>query len=458
MSPAAHVDGARRRARARARRAGFTMVELTVALLAGLLVAMGIVALSREATNTFHDEARASVAEASLRAAMDRLRSDLQRAGYMSTANFLADPAVATSPGVSPAVGMGNYAGISGLQSIHLMAPAAPLALSGINGLAPDVLEISGNMTTADEFDVAYIAPLSGTCQKIYLSPTSPAMYRLIGDGGAGAANLGAAFQPYAGSQFIVRLVDDAGRAQFLVTCGSGAAAGIDTGVNLPYVAVDTSPSGTPLKTAQNTGTMAALTGPAAGRAWVNPVAIVHWEIVAASTETAQYTNGLQTQTGATGVADPTKYDLVRTLVDAHDNAVVNTSEVIAEYAADLKFAFSVAGTAAAAADPQSISPTVTTYDFSSTNNATVGGAIRSGGGGGTPQRIRSVRMRLTTRASQADRTATIPVLPAYSDTYLYRYCILPGGCTSNGTTLQYARARTLTTEVTVPNQAKAFY
>ena len=61
--------------------AGFTLIEVTVSLAAGLLVALGIVALSREATRTFHEEVRSSAAEATLRTAVDRLRSDLQRAG-----------------------------------------------------------------------------------------------------------------------------------------------------------------------------------------------------------------------------------------------------------------------------------------------------------------------------------------------------------------------------------------
>ena len=48
--------------RRRTSRSGFTLIELTVALVAGLIVALGIMALSREATRTFHDEVRARLA------------------------------------------------------------------------------------------------------------------------------------------------------------------------------------------------------------------------------------------------------------------------------------------------------------------------------------------------------------------------------------------------------------
>ena len=53
--------------RARAGKQGFTLIELTVSLVAGLIVALGIVGLSREATHTFHEEMRSSAAEANLR-------------------------------------------------------------------------------------------------------------------------------------------------------------------------------------------------------------------------------------------------------------------------------------------------------------------------------------------------------------------------------------------------------
>jgi hypothetical protein len=441
------------------------MVELTVALLAGLIVGMGIVALSRDATNTFHDEARASVAEASLRAAMDRLRSDLQRAGYMSTPNFLNDPMIATLPGTTPGTSFnGPLPGITQLQSIYITPATAP-ALSTVNGVDSDVVEISGNLTVADQFDVAYIGAQTGTCQKIYLSPTTPAMYRLVGDGGA-MADLVAAFQPAPNKQFVIRLVDDTGHSQFLVTCAAGAA-GLDPAVNLPYVAFDAATS--PLQTAQNTGTMASLTGPAAGRAWVNPVATVRWEIMTTADEQTnhipQAVNGLPTQ-NPSGAADVTKYDLVRTLLDINRTAISDTAEVVAEYVVDLKLAVSVVGSMVQAPNQQASAVDMTSYAFSATENRAIAGLIKApGGGGGVPQRIRSVRARLVTRAGQADRTAIISPPPLAGSTssggtdgYLYRYCVLPGGCTSNGTTYQYARARTLTTEVALPNQARFFY
>ncbi len=91
MSPTKRETRARQ-LRGRRSQQGFTLVELTVALVAGLIVALGIMGLSRESTRTFHEEMRVSAAEANLRTAVDRLRADLSRAGYMSTSNIFERP------------------------------------------------------------------------------------------------------------------------------------------------------------------------------------------------------------------------------------------------------------------------------------------------------------------------------------------------------------------------------
>lgn len=441
------------------------MVELVVALLAGLLVAAGIVTLSREATNTFHEEARASAAEAGLRAAIDRLRADLQRGGFMSTGNIVTDPMIAAAPGAAHYAAATAPAAIQTLASIlysaggslakNLTNASPALTTEQSPALAPDLIDIGGNLTTADQFDVAYIAPAVGNCTTIYLSPTSPAMYRIMGNGTAGATELLNIFQPdptYA-QEFIVRLVDDSGHTQFLETCGSGASApGAVAGVvgGQPYVSVNT--QATPLQMGVNTGTVGGLVGFAAGRAWVNPVQIVQWEITSSSStndpEPAQFLNGLEaTSNGAT---DPTKYDLMRSLLDATGVIVPSTSEIVAEYAVDLGFAFSVdTGTA--------LLPNVVTYPFNNPSNVTAAGAVSNPSA--TPERIRTVRARLAVRTAQPDRSVGIGLLPANygSETYLYRYCV--ASCPSPpASALAWARVRTVTTEVDLPNQSANYY
>jgi type II secretory pathway pseudopilin PulG len=441
----------------------FTLVELTVALLAGLIVAMGIVSLSREATNTFHEEARSSAAEAALRTAMDRLRADVQRAGYMSTGNILWDPNLVhvpvppgTAPGLPTVTAMKGVAGIKSLGSILLTkggsgGPVTPLSGNQIPPLAPDRIQISGNMTVADQFDVAMISPQpNGNCRRIYLTPTAPALFRLlVASGGASAVELNNVFVPSAGgAQFIVRLVDNTGHSQFLATCSTGPG-GIDgTG---PYV--DTDESKTPLIDANAAGTLAGPKGYCAGKCWINPVHIVQWELVAATAEPDPDTKMLGRQSTVTGT-DPNKYDLLRSYVDANGTVVADTREVVAEYAVDLSFAFSVdQGTPTL--------PVISLFGFDDgPSNVPWAQVITQTQSSPGPQRIRSVQVRLATRTAQADRTVNITPVPKnyLSQTFIYRYCMTANCTTYSPGTPQWARVRTLTTEVSLPNQSRNFW
>ena len=442
--------------RARARgEAGFTLMELTVALLAGLIVAMGIVSLSREATNTFHEEARGSAAEAALRTAIDRLRADLARAGYMSTGNILVDPNIAHAPGQTNIQSITGMAGITGLASIHWDPTNNSVATNpGINALtkiqsalSPELIRISGNLTAADQFDVQSISQ-TGACRRIYLNPNAPALFRILTPAGAGGgAELAHIFVPSAkgAAQFIVRLVDDTGRSQYLATCGA-AAVGLDAAnSNLPYVDIDN--TNTPILTANATGTIGGVSGYAAGRSWINPVHIARWEIIDAATEPLQDST-LQRQ--SLSATDANKYDLMRSYVDATGAVVPDTREVVAEYAVDLAFAFS--------ADSGSpVKPNITTYAFDAPkDNGPWGIATATANPG--PHRIRSVRARLVTRTAQPDRTVNIDVLPKNypSQAFMYRYCMVTPCATSDGTP-RWARTRTLTTEVALVNQSRSF-
>jgi prepilin-type N-terminal cleavage/methylation domain-containing protein len=468
--------------RLRRRQSGFTLIELTVSLVAGLIVALGIMALSREATRTFNEEARGAAAEATMRTAIDRLRADLQRAGYMSTANIMGDPSIAKVPGTTNIANTkASMKGILHLQSINLTSGGSLtnnlLTLSAVQtpALTPDSFDLGGNMTTAEQFEVQMIIPSAGACTQVLLSSASAAMYRIAATGlGSATASqeLRNAFQPVPSTmstQFIVRLVDTTGHTQYLATCAMSAAAGI-TG-SQPYVWLDT--ADTPIQYASQT-TGATVGQQAIGGATgycvgciVNPVQLVRWEITTSAKEattTAQYAVGLDNTptgyVGGVGTIDPNKYDLMRTYLDATQTPVPETSEVVAEYAVDLKLAFSVDTTLNG-----DQFPTITTLAFSDTTNGTMWGKdvatatpfVANQG----PQRIRSARVRLVTRAAQPDRTVTVAVpSPAGLATdFMYRYCVnsSPSCATSDGT-LRWARARTVTAEVSLPNASQDFF
>ncbi len=340
----------RRARRNRAVSAGFTLVELTVALLAGLIVAMGIVSLAKASTQTFHEETRAAAAEATLRTAMDRLRADLARGGYMSTGNIMADTNIAKPFGQATPQLPASMPGLKRLASIHLFEGGSlantitTLSNAQPTPLAPDAIEIGGNMTSAEEFEVQLVEPPNGNCQRVLLSSASPAIYRAAPSTDTQqAADLRNLFQPVPSAmttQFIVRIVDDTGRSQFVATCPEANAAGFDLPTGLPYVDIDA--INTPILTSQQTGTLGGISGFASGRAFVNAVQIVRWEIVGSADEAknqAQYANALDSL--STGGTDPNKYDLVRSYLDITTGLPIpQTTELVAEYAVDLAFAF----------------------------------------------------------------------------------------------------------------------
>jgi Tfp pilus assembly protein PilW len=441
----------------------FTLIELTVSLVAGLIVALGILALSREATRTFNEEVRGAAAEATLRTAVDRLRADLQRAGYMSTANVALDPMIAkplTQPTNIPKTAP---LGIQKLASIYLNAggslTANALAQSSVQtpALTPDSFDIGGNLSTAEQFEVQMIVPPTTGCTRVLLSTASSAMYRIAvaGLGSAAAtAELRNAFQPVpAGmtTQFMVRLVDSTGHVQYLATCKNATAASFNG--TQPYVDLDTST--TPLVFASQTGTVGGISGYCEG-CFINPVQLVRWEITTTKQEqahTAQYAVALANL--STNTIDPLKYDLIRTYLDATDSYVYETSEVVAEYAVDLKLAFSVETTALG--DQQ---PSISTLTFDDSTNAnwakdvTTTATVNVG-----PQRIRSARVRLVTRAAQSDRSVNVPLGNFGAQTFMYRYCVNASpSCATNDGTLRWARARTVTAEVSFHNTAQDFF
>ena len=453
------------------RQAGFTLIELTVSLVAGLVVALGIMALSREATRTFNEEVRGAAAEATMRTAVDRLRADLQRAGYMSTANIMGDPMIAKVPGTTNVANTKpSMLGILHLQSINLYsggltADLLPLSSVQTPALAPDSFDLGGNMTTAEQFEVQMIVPSTSNCTQIMLSSASSAMYRIAasGMGTPGAAQeLRNAFQPVPATmttQFMVRLVDTTGHTQYLATCPGANAAGF-TGTQ-PWVSVST--ADTPIQYAVQTHTQGGVTGYCVG-CIVNPVQIVRWEITTATkeqTNQAQYATALDSlpaNASTSPTIDPNKYDLMRTYVDATWTPIYATSELVAEYAVDLKLAFSVDNTILG--DQK---PSIVTFAFDDTADnklwgtdvSTVVPPVPNRG----PERIRSARVRLVTRAAQADRTVNVPVSNFGVQEFMYRYCVnaVPS-CATNDQTLRWARARTVTAEVALPNPSQDFY
>ena len=239
------------RRHSRSRMRGFTLIELMVSLIAGLFVAMAVVGLSTQATSTFHEEARTANSEMTLRTAIERLRADLQRAAYMSSGNYQADPLIAMAPG-SQRPKTGQFNSLYKLAGVHLLSQgsSALTPLSASNNLAPDAIELAGNFTTTDDYVVRFMEA-GGTCggTRLWLATDSPAMWRILAQTNPDAS-LEAAFQPVSGSPFMARITDDTGHYQYIPAC-TGKAAGVNGAGIAATAFVDLNTTTMPILTAQ---------------------------------------------------------------------------------------------------------------------------------------------------------------------------------------------------------------
>ena len=170
-----------------------------------------------------------------------------------------------------------------------------------------------------------------------------------------------------------------------------------------------------------------------------------------------QFANGLDQPSlnYGPGQVDTTKYDLMRSFVDADRHALYATSEIVAEYAVDLNVAFTVDTTTTAAIRPEPHHVPFDNIDEHSLGAGRVAGSPPPAAANIGPQRIRSARARLVTRTAQADRTANMPVtnLTSEPQAFMYRYCINPAARVRHARpdARSWARARTVTTEVAAP-------
>jgi len=504
----------------RASAAGFTLVELMVALVAGLVVSMAMVGLSKEATNTFHEEARNAAAESALRNGMERLRADLNRASFMSTGNILADDAIhyqtyggsilGCTGSASTVVNYAAAPGLKHLAGIHLYQGTGPgtgasgnsgttaaTVMEGANGLYPDMIDIGGNFTNGEEYFVRVVPPsdpnLTGNTacgtQVLWIQNTTGSAWRLSQAGSAAFTN---AFHPgtSTSTQYMVRIGDTSSpmHYQYALICASNP---VYFAPGPPMVAAINIDPSTPLAVS-DTGKVASCATPTTwnagtGQVRASAVQIVRWDVAAAGSLPAAY--GL--------VNDPNELVLTRQFVDGKNVTDPSTLEVVAEYVVDLKFAFSIDPTSPATWSPiPGAYPTTNAngtvppnplihFPFDDAANQTWAADVKAGTGGANgdptpgPQRIRSTRIRLVTRTALPDRSqatanpaALVPSATG-SENFIYRYCTgpnagwntttnsynpssSPGVCAAHTPT--WARARTDVTEVALPNQRQLFY
>ena len=122
------------------RGAGFTLIELMVAMTAGLVAIMSIYTVASASSRHFHEQQRVAQTQSAVRLAMEQLRRDLQRAGFLGTPNSRREVRCATPPLEIAAV---EY--LAG-------ADTAVLPEAATNGAKADRIRLVGNYATGDSY------------------------------------------------------------------------------------------------------------------------------------------------------------------------------------------------------------------------------------------------------------------------------------------------------------------
>jgi Tfp pilus assembly protein PilW len=401
------------RSRCTASRArGFTLVELMVALSGGLFLSVVVFALARDATRFYQREGRVATATLSGMIGFERLKADIERAGYLSTPNIQGDPALGAGVNAGTPAGLFTLAALRITPNTPNLSANAAFALNAAAGqtLTPDQIVLSGSYSATDDFPTSHVAGST-----VYLQMNQPSMARLgylnATSSAAQLALLQDVFGASAGA--ILRYKDVDGKLYFApitsVTAGSQPSITVQTA--LP---------------ARAGGGVNGVKGLGDGGT-ANVVNIVRYRVMDLQndSEGTPWQPLFTASQGAPGEVSRT--ELVRDQLDANGNVIPGSADVVAEYAVDLQFA--VFGQLAA---------NVPSLTFAAPGDGNFGTFFKANGIGDSPQRVRSVRVRLSVRSREADREGGIS-----SGFYRFQLGVA-----------QWARVRTFQADVALPNQA----
>ena len=395
--------------------AGFTLVELMVAITGGLFVSITVFLLARHSSRFYQRQSRLATATLASVVGFERLRADIARTAFLASPNIRRDPAVCGDP-----VGDDTWPAYLGrLQSVFIEPTTGlPQMIAG-NGLSPRSITLAGSYSSAEQFPIRTILfNSSANSYDVYLQTATGAMARLgydPGDPGAGADLLATAFP--AGRA--VRIVDQAGRHHY----GS-----IDTvsGGTQPYVRLQANAPQLIQRSGSERG--CGIKGNETG-AQINVVNIVRYRI-----GNMLGAAGYEPLGAGRGPAyEANRTELIREELDVSGTAIAGTQELVSEYAVDLGFELLVAQ------NDSSNLQRIAAASLSDWAGDVTGLSPNRG-----PQLIRSVRAWLSVRSREADRQAALPV---NSPGPILRFQVDGGGSTP------FARVRSVQSLVTLNNQ-----
>lgn len=397
--------------------AGFTLVELMVAMTGGLFLSIVVFALSRDASRFYQQETRVANATLSGLSGFERLSSDVARAGHLSTPNIQRDPALCYRP---------EATWPTALQTLRALVVEPNLEAAstevGAAGISPNGILISGALNMPEVLITKAVAPGGGGAWQVDLDIATPAAARM---GLSTAASAVTTNQSVLNSVFtsggvgkIVRLRRH-GLDQYAVV-GT-----VTAGVGTAFLTLATAPN---LQRLVAGGAQCGIDDTGKGMA-LSVIDLVRYNIRSMQGDAAY--SALFKASGAGGGANVVPFEtgraeLVRVELGANGQEIPATREIVAEYAVDLQVrAWGATSPQDRALVPVAAATLTGTYD--------------------STQLLRGVHLRLGVRSREADRDADVAGSGG-ANSGLYRIML------GSGAAARYARVRTFQTDVPLRN------
>lgn len=411
----------------------FTLVELMVAITGGLAVSIAVFALAKDGSRFYKSES--GVADATLAATIgfDRLRNDIARAGFLSSPNIFRDPLFCGNTSAIPT--WDGVALLSTLSSLRITDDFdEPTEKDGAGIVRVQQLLLSGAYDSVERFPAVDVRVAGGTAggYEVVLQTQIGALARMrFATLTNQTALLATLFPPGRA----LRLVSDTGLYQFgsirEAKVDDTGAAVIVLGSQPPLVLPGGSANPCSVR---GTGTL------------VNVVNFIRYRLADMASAPGDYAALYSTPQNL--ISEAGRRELVREELDV--NATVLSTEIIAEYAVDLRFGITAVRNAPATGPATQLEtfPIAEATDKPVTSASEVVSLLAPVSLTGTerPQHVRAVRVRLGIRGRNPDRYANVaiggPVAPGLYRMYLG---------TEDGRD-RYARVRTLQSDVVIPS------
>ena len=316
----------------RARVDGFTLVEVMVSTVVGLMAIGAIYAIGATSSQRFIEQQKISTTQSNLRFAIDHLRRDIARAGLFATPNAQRENSCGVAPPTLPLVGGGNGP-LGALQ--YYEGDSSIVDPDDVNpNTRADQLRVLGNFVTSDR----YYANSDGTLTELYFQTDTQAFRRsflarpstLTG----GIPDLNPLFTRLAWSNRLVH-IETAERLHFFLSTVSTASGIVDTGATRGIKLSTALPSDSACHVAGDTVTVSPL-------GWID-FSVIDPFAGGSELDYSEMISAIGTTISASEVLEAPNPVLVRRELDpATGNLIGNRIQIIAEHVVDFKVSFIV--------------------------------------------------------------------------------------------------------------------